>query len=180
MEKNLKLEDKVLEIITHARTNETAAELIAEYIDENYQTKNLLSYDDITDKLEPYVNDKVKSFWKDKYEISEAGGNNTAFMGMTVERTPSATPEQMKQGALAEEYQVFASFINQAADRGIIYGGVYLYPFKMELARISPSIRFMLIMYAKTKIPLIELRKISNLFISEGELPHRMEDIKFD
>lgn len=156
---------------------------------ENYaeQKANQLHTVDITKRLEPYVNGKLKEFWRHVIPkdtlISSAvtGGLSTTYMGVTVERTVIELDSNgiTDQWVLEHEYEGFANLLNKAADLGLIEFGLLLPPFSMAMAVISPSRRIMLFAYSFTRRTFKELRSYSNLFCNEGELAWKLNEIEF-
>lgn len=189
MEKNPELEKSISSILHSANTREQAISEIVDFIEKE---RNKLTTIDITDRLELYVNDKVKSFWKEikvgegievdsNRDVITALGLKYCFMGMVVERSVAESFKEIDEYVTEEEYQVFASFLNKAADLDLIeYGVLAFSPIKMGLAIISASRRTMLLFYSFSKKSSKELKEISNFFVNEGELPNMMQDIKFN
>lgn len=157
-------------------------QLIEEHI--KYRANAFKLYD-IYDKLEPYVTDKVKSFWKNKTEnaVIEANGNLllSCFIGVTVERTVAEVGIKgfADRWIKPSEYIEFATLINQAADANLIEFGIKVEPFEIPLAIISARRRIMLGFYCYTAKCLQQLRSYSNIFTNEGELPYLLRDIVF-
>jgi hypothetical protein len=158
-------------------------ELLKAYV---AQENSMLKTKEIITELEPYVNETVKSFWKnlivnrDQIMDDVPAGWHPCFCGVCVERTFSSNESENIEGVLQSEYETFASYINKLASAGRIGFGVFATaPVKMALAVISPSRRYMLLFFTFTKLTWKEQKQVSNIFTHEGELPHMIEHIEF-
>lgn len=150
------------------------------------QKISVLTLYNIYEKLEPYVNQKVKSFWKNKLGERYVPLNGSPLLlcsaGVTVERTVAdlGITGETDRWVKETEYTAFANFINIAADAGLIEFGVAVEPCELPLAIISAGRRTMLLFYTYTTKSLQQLRSYSNLFTNEGELPVALGEIVFN
>lgn len=144
---------------------------------------------DLADRIEPFLSDKVKAFWKvpppfasdDNFGCGkdEEGVPHICFMQLVCSKP---IPRNLHSDEAVEvvtdaDLKKFANFINMAADKGLIHSGALCPIGGLELAVVSPVKRTALYFYPVTTMLNADLIKMSKLFTMEGQLGYEEDQI---